>query len=211
MDDGLLEAALSTARDATERADAVLAPMTDAQARQPSRLPGWTRGHIATHLARNADGNRNMVDGVLAGEERAMYPGGEAGRAAEIDAGAGRPAAELLEDFTESAQALDGAWNRVPDDAWSGTGITFVCGTRADLDDGVEPLPRAARAPRGSRPRLCVPPTFPPSTWNSTPTGSASNRGPRHLARRCPGPEPSVARASGPWASRRRSSCHPGP
>ena len=95
-----------------------------------------------------------MVDGVLAGEERAMYPGGEAGRAAEIDAGAGRPAAELLEDFRTSAQALDGAWNRVPDDAWSGTGITLFARTRADLDDGVEPLPRAARAPRGSRPRL---------------------------------------------------------
>jgi maleylpyruvate isomerase len=121
-------AARDAVRDATERADAVLAPMTDAQARQPSRLPGWTRGHIATHLARNADGNRNMVEGVLAGEERAMYPGGEAGRAAEIDAGAGRPAAELLEDFRTSAQALDGAWNRVPDDAWGGTGITLFAG-----------------------------------------------------------------------------------
>jgi len=128
VDDELLGAGLRTARDATARTDAVLARMSDAGARRPSRLPGWTRGHIATHLARNADGNRNMIEGVLAGEERAMYPGGEAGRAADIDAGAGRSAADLLADFRDSAQALDDAWNRVPDDAWSGTGVTLFAG-----------------------------------------------------------------------------------
>jgi len=128
VDDGLLRAGLRTARDATARADAVLAQMTDAEARKPSRLPGWTRGHIATHLARNADGNRNVVEGVLAGEERAMYPGGESGREADIEAGAGRPTAELLADFRAAAQALDDAWNRVPDDAWGGTGVTLFAG-----------------------------------------------------------------------------------
>jgi hypothetical protein len=30
--------------------------LTDADARGPSLLPGWTRGHVLTHLARNADG-----------------------------------------------------------------------------------------------------------------------------------------------------------
>ena len=129
VDDELLEAGLGVARDATARADVVLAQMTDGEARQPSRLPGWTRGHIATHLARNADGNRNMIEGVLAGEERAMYPGGEAGREADIEAGAGRPAAELLADFRASARALDDAWNRVPDEAWDGTGVTLFAGS----------------------------------------------------------------------------------
>jgi maleylpyruvate isomerase len=129
MDDGLLEAGLRTAREATAQVDAVLAPMTDGEARRPSRLPGWTRGHIVTHFARNADGNRNMIEGVLAGEERAMYPGGEAGREADIEAGAGRPAAQLLEDFRTSARALDDAWNRVPDDAWGGTGVTLFAGS----------------------------------------------------------------------------------
>jgi maleylpyruvate isomerase len=129
VDDGLLEAGLTAARDATARADAVLSPMTDAEARKPSRLPGWTRGHIATHLARNADGNRNMIEGVLAGEERAMYPGGEAGREADIEAGANRSAAQLLADFRTSAQALDDAWTLVPDDAWSGTGVTLFAGS----------------------------------------------------------------------------------
>jgi maleylpyruvate isomerase len=124
-----IETALETARDATAQVDAMLAQMTDAHARRPSRLPGWTRGHVATHLARNADGNRNMVEGVLAGDERAMYPGGEDGRDADIEAGAGRPAAELLEDFRTSARALDDAWDRVPDDAWDGTGVTLFAGS----------------------------------------------------------------------------------
>jgi len=128
VDDELLGAGLRTARDATARTDAVLERMSDAGARRPSRLPGWTRGHIATHLARNADGNRNMIEGVLAGEERPMYPGGEEGREADIDAGADRPASELLSDYRAAAQALDDAWKRVPDDGWGGTGVTLFQG-----------------------------------------------------------------------------------
>ena len=30
--------------------------------RSPSRLPGWGRGHVATHLARQADGLGRLVD-----------------------------------------------------------------------------------------------------------------------------------------------------
>lgn len=30
----------------------------------PSRLPGWSRGHVATHLARNADAFTRLVNGV---------------------------------------------------------------------------------------------------------------------------------------------------
>src|SRR3954462_14673049 len=71
VDQPALKTALEAARDATARVDAILAEMTDAQARRPSRLPRWTRGHVVTHLARNADGNRNMIEGVLAGEHRA--------------------------------------------------------------------------------------------------------------------------------------------
>ncbi|MFF9641495.1 maleylpyruvate isomerase N-terminal domain-containing protein [Kitasatospora aureofaciens] len=34
------------------------ARLCDADARAPSLLPGWSRGHVLTHLARNADGPR---------------------------------------------------------------------------------------------------------------------------------------------------------
>ena len=36
---------------------AALRLLTDHQVRQPSLLPGWTVGHVATHIARNADGH----------------------------------------------------------------------------------------------------------------------------------------------------------
>jgi maleylpyruvate isomerase len=123
--DARVEAAIWAARDATERVSAVVADLTDDDARGPSRLPGWSRGHVLTHLARNADGIRNMVEGAAIGERRAMYPGGSDRRAADIDAGAGRAAAELLEDFAETRAALDAAWDAMPDDAWEVPGDTI--------------------------------------------------------------------------------------
>ena len=76
----------------------------------PSRLPGWSRAHVLTHLARNADGHRRMIEGAARGEVLEQYAGGVEGRNAGIDAGAGRPAADVLADF---ATASDSARGRV--------------------------------------------------------------------------------------------------
>jgi maleylpyruvate isomerase len=76
--------------------EATLEGVTDDQAREPSLLPGWSRGHVITHLARNADALHRFAVGVITGEAAPeMYPGGPAARAAAIEEGAGRPA-ELL-------------------------------------------------------------------------------------------------------------------
>ncbi|HEX5383496.1 MAG TPA: maleylpyruvate isomerase N-terminal domain-containing protein, partial [Propionibacteriaceae bacterium] len=50
-----LETLRSLVRTATQRllGDTIL--VTDEQWRAPSRLPEWTRGHVATHIARHAD------------------------------------------------------------------------------------------------------------------------------------------------------------
>ncbi|MCQ4119619.1 maleylpyruvate isomerase N-terminal domain-containing protein [Rhodococcus tibetensis] len=82
---------------ASQRAlESTLEKLTDQQAREPSRLPGWSRGHVVTHLARNADALNRFAVGVVTGEPAPeMYPGGPAARAAAIEEGAGRPA-ELL-------------------------------------------------------------------------------------------------------------------
>ena len=128
MAEARIEAALWATRDATERVSVVVAELTDDQARGLSRLPGWSRGHVLTHLARNADGIRNMVEGAIVGEERAMYPGGADRRAADIDAGAHRPASELVDDFTRASAALSDAWQRMPDDAWDRLGVTIAYG-----------------------------------------------------------------------------------
>ena len=46
---------------ATERLLATATALGDAQVREASLLPGWTRGHVLTHLARNADGMINLL------------------------------------------------------------------------------------------------------------------------------------------------------
>jgi maleylpyruvate isomerase len=88
---------------AEARLDATVAAMTDAQAAEPSRLPGWTRAMLVTHLARNADSNAAMVAAALRGERRQQYPGGPEERAAQIEAGRGRSAAEVLADLRAAA------------------------------------------------------------------------------------------------------------
>ena len=99
--------------------------LTDVQARQPSLLPGWTVGHVLAHVARNADGMRNMVEGAAVGEVRAQYPGGAEQRSGDIEAGAGRPAAELVADVDETGAALVAAFVALDAAGWARSGTSF--------------------------------------------------------------------------------------
>jgi len=94
--------------------------LTEELAREPSLLPGWTRGHVVTHIARNADALVNLFTWARTGVETPMYPSREA-RAAVIEEQSGRPVPELLADvdashqrFAAAAAAMDtSAWNSV--------------------------------------------------------------------------------------------------
>jgi maleylpyruvate isomerase len=97
---------------------ATAAALSDAQAREPSLLPGWSRGHVLTHIARNADGMVNLLHWARTGTPTPMYASAES-RAADIEAGAGRPAAGLAADVRESAAALAAAAAAMPGDAWT--------------------------------------------------------------------------------------------
>ncbi|MFD9907236.1 maleylpyruvate isomerase family mycothiol-dependent enzyme [Streptomyces sp. NPDC059063] len=102
---------LASVRDATDRLLAAATALDDTAAAGPSRLPGWTRGHVLTHLARNADALVN----VLAG--RPMYASADV-RDSDIERGAPRPLAEQIEDVRLSAArfqdeaALPADWSR---------------------------------------------------------------------------------------------------
>ena len=102
---------------ATERVLVTATALSDAQAREPSLLPGWSRGHVLTHIARNADGMVNLLRWARTGTPAPMYASAES-RAADIEAGAGRPAADLAADVRESAAALAAEAASMPDDAW---------------------------------------------------------------------------------------------
>jgi maleylpyruvate isomerase len=104
--------------DATERLLKAAARLGDADMRAPSRLPGWTRGHVLTHIARGGNALTNLLTWARTGVETPAYRSQEA-RDADIEAGAGRPAAELLADVAESAAAFRAAVSGMPDDAWS--------------------------------------------------------------------------------------------
>ena len=104
---------------AHERLARAIAPLTDADVRSPSLLPGWSVGHVLSHLARNADSVVRRLVGARAGEVVDQYPGGKPARAAEIDAGAGRPAAVLVDDALSASRAVDEAFATFPDELWN--------------------------------------------------------------------------------------------
>jgi maleylpyruvate isomerase len=66
--------------DVVERSQAamekVVAALSDAQLREPSHLPGWTRGHVVAHVCRKAGGVFRVAHSVNTGEPDEMYPGG---------------------------------------------------------------------------------------------------------------------------------------
>ena len=109
---------LDGCRSAHARLDAAIAWLTDDQARRPSRLPGWSVGHLLTHIARNADSVVRRLDGASRGEVLDQYAGGVAGRAADIEAGAHRPAADLVADVRTSAAAAERAMTGLAPAAW---------------------------------------------------------------------------------------------
>jgi len=100
-----LEQALVEVERATAAVLATAAGLDDAAVRAPSLLTGWSRGHVLTHLARNADGLGNLVGWVTTGVETPMYASREA-RGADIEAGSGRSSADLLDDLRTSAVRL---------------------------------------------------------------------------------------------------------
>lgn len=86
--------------------------------RAPSALPGWSRAHVLAHVARNADGLRNLLTWANTGVETPMYAGAEA-RDADIEAGSRQPAADLLADVVASAARFAEYAEAMPDDAWA--------------------------------------------------------------------------------------------
>ena len=114
---------------ATRAHAAVIADLRDLrseQVSQPSLLPGWTVGHVATHVARNADGHTRMLEAAMRNEVEQMYPGGLVQRTADIEAGATRSAGELLVDVVESASRLEATWAAMQPQAWAGRGVTIT-------------------------------------------------------------------------------------
>jgi maleylpyruvate isomerase len=105
-------------RSAGERLLRRAATLDDGAVAGASRLPGWSRGHVLTHVARNADGVVNLLTWARTGTETPQYPSLEH-RAADIEAGAGRSAAEQLADLTRAETRMLVTFEAMPANAWA--------------------------------------------------------------------------------------------
>src|SRR4051812_1830604 len=86
----------------TDHLLSTVSALDDESVRGPSLLPGWTRGHVLAHLARNADGLANVARTAITGEVTPMYAS-QAQRDADIDADAGHSASEHESDLESAA------------------------------------------------------------------------------------------------------------
>jgi maleylpyruvate isomerase len=100
---------------ATARLLGAVSELGDEDVHAPSLLPGWTRAHVITHLARNADALSNLLHGAQRGEVGTMYDSQER-RDADIEAGSKRSAAELRADLV----AACGRWVQAANELHAG-------------------------------------------------------------------------------------------
>ena len=101
---------------ATQRLLGDTIAVADEQWRADSRLPGWSRGHVATHLARQADALTRVIQGARSGAVVPMYDAPDQ-RESEIEAGAHRSGLELQIDLDTSAGTLSEIFESVAQEA----------------------------------------------------------------------------------------------
>ena len=95
--------------------------LTDEQCREDSLLPNWSRGHVLTHLARNADSLVNLLQAAVRGEVGEQYASVEQ-RNGDIERGATRSAEDLVMDVRRSIYSLEAAWASANEKTWQGHG-----------------------------------------------------------------------------------------
>ncbi|MFI5618346.1 maleylpyruvate isomerase family mycothiol-dependent enzyme [Streptomyces sp. NPDC051567] len=101
---------LRSVREATARLLSAVAELDNAALAGESHLPGWTRGHILAHVARNADALVEVFEG------RPMYVSATS-READIARDAGRTLEEHLADLRDSGARFLAATESAQD--WS--------------------------------------------------------------------------------------------
>ncbi|MCC3296991.1 maleylpyruvate isomerase family mycothiol-dependent enzyme [Arthrobacter sp. zg-Y916] len=128
-----LLAAISTAAQELARH---LPPLSDEQVAAPSRLPGWSRGHVLAHVAGVSTAMARQVEFAARGETVELYDGGVDGRNQAIERGALRSAAEHRAVLArEIGQAIE-RFTALDDAGWSAA-ISYRGGV---VRDGAEAL-----------------------------------------------------------------------
>jgi maleylpyruvate isomerase len=124
---------------AADNVAADAARFSDEDAKAPSALPGWTRGHVLAHLTGISNAMARQLEYAARGEAVELYDGGMEGRNKAIDMAAGHDAATHLADLTAALDRALKAFDALPgvkDSAANRTGwyapITFRGGVVLD-------------------------------------------------------------------------------
>lgn len=88
--------------------------ISDDEWQAATALPGWSRAHIATHLAREADALRRVTEAALEGRQIPLYSSPQQ-RFVDIEEGAMRRGLDLQIDLDTSADTLNTCWDAVTD------------------------------------------------------------------------------------------------
>jgi maleylpyruvate isomerase len=113
-----LEQALAWAADGAAHLRGMMTRMGDDAFAKPSALPDWTRAHVLTHVARNADALINLLTWARTGVPTPAYESREQ-RDDDINEGAQRPAAEIRADLIASSDRLAAVVREMPKEAWT--------------------------------------------------------------------------------------------
>ncbi|MFI6043356.1 maleylpyruvate isomerase family mycothiol-dependent enzyme [Nocardia sp. NPDC051321] len=108
---------LDTLAEATDRLLDTMRKLGDNDAAEPSLLPGWSRGHVLAHLARNADSLLNLLLWAHTRVEIPQYASMYL-RDFDIEAGAPRPAAEQLVDNEAATKRWLALANSLTEATW---------------------------------------------------------------------------------------------
>ena len=100
--------------EATQRLLGYTIALSEDAWHEPSLLPGWSRAHVATHLARNADYLRGILQAATAGLPQPQRPSADQVKQ-ELEAGADRSGLELQIDLDSTAGALQNTIEAVTD------------------------------------------------------------------------------------------------
>jgi maleylpyruvate isomerase len=117
-----LPATIEAVRDATDRVESAVARFRQERGLEafaaPSLLPGWTVGHVVTHLARNADGLRRVLVGARVEQQLLPYDSPQA-RVDDIERGAARSTDTIALDLVDADRHLAETIDELPPPAWT--------------------------------------------------------------------------------------------
>jgi maleylpyruvate isomerase len=108
---------LAAARRAGAALSEAVGELDDVALHTATPLAGWTRGHVVSHLARNADGLVNLLHWARTGIESPMYTS-KADREADIQEGANRLAQVQHEDLKAADERFFMAAEVMSDTDW---------------------------------------------------------------------------------------------